>query len=991
MSICSDSTQVASFLSNESYQQLIYKIKPRARAQVWVHARTLSVPDIHQIKKEWQLYQSGHHELPVGKLQIDLLNIRTDTPYKRPIMRVKMGSAQYFSSRSTQSTGDWNEGFVFVVSYHAQLFDTIDLDLYDKPHKYWPSKSIHVGKSKLKLSKLKGKDDIFVTFLPIYEYRTSRTLPEDVRHTIINTNLASLAEASGRLDSKKLIGSVQIRIRYHYQQPSDIEAPPLLTTIANATPTNNNNNTRCYTYNNADDSDDDLVFDQTTGMFPAPPMRRVSHRPDVDFPIPTSKRKDSKSLSISPIRRTPSRNSNSNRSLPATAGSSELQLSLQHTSQHGRGELARDENIVNIIFREKLAAIMNTHVPGSESSLPESKRSSRHRREEPNLSSEQQQQQHKQERQQEQREIRKTKRNSCVAWIGHIFAPKAPNSARGKRYGFSQNDTDDHTKDVPSDHAEAEKRQQKLEKIASHKKMVEELQDEKKGSKKCSKRQSKQKRRRRDRIKEGASRKARHIIDSVNFGDKNFASQWMRDSFDDVAIAHPAFDRLISLVVSSQTRALVRSIMKLANAFGQGFKVTSFQLLKAMITLERYYKSLPRPPPNREIKDRALMDEACHYFDYALMAYGWRGLRYLGSYGQYIREARHPRSNRLAIIRFLNLHPEDLLGYEYGLRKGAVFQPSYYVAIDRSRKAIVLSIRGTWSLYDAITDLVCEYKPFKGGLVHAGMLASAQWFYTNIIPQIFRYIHHHSNELSSFIITGHSLGGGAASLLTMLVSEQVSFLRQLSNNPSFRLHCYSYAPVALSSYELNHKYDDYIHSFICQDDIVGRMSYGTAMELKELIMDTITAYETLGGWHKVMTDPVTRKICFEILTQCRDKMYNNVDQLYPLLYIPGNIVYIRRKREHRVFSSDTASPSRTSTMVSWKKISRHRRLGKKAKSKAKEVSKKIPGATRSRFTAHVGSHSISNEMCITKSCIEDHMLGSYQTAFDQLRATYGQP
>ena len=90
------------------------------------------------------------------------------------------------------------------------------------------------------------------------------------------------------------------------------------------------------------------------------------------------------------------------------------------------------------------------------------------------------------------------------------------------------------------------------------------------------------------------------------------------------------------------------------------------------------------------------MDEACHYFDYALMAYGWRGLRYLGSYGQYIREARHPRSNRLAIIRFLNLHPEDLLGYEYGLRKGAVFQPSYYVAIDRSRRAIVLSIRGTW-------------------------------------------------------------------------------------------------------------------------------------------------------------------------------------------------------------------------------------------------------------------------------------------------------
>lgn len=256
---------------------------------------------------------------------------------------------------------------------------------------------------------------------------------------------------------------------------------------------------------------------------------------------------------------------------------------------------------------------------------------------------------------------------------------------------------------------------------------------------------------------------------------------------------------------------------------------------------------------------------------------------YLGSYGQYIREARHRRSNKYAIIHYLKLHPEDLLGYEYGLRKGAAFQPSYFVAIDRSRNAIVLSIRGTWSLYDAITDLVCEYRPYKGGLVHSGMLASAQWFYTNIIPQIFRYIHHHRTELSSLIITGHSLGGGAASLLTMIVSEHMDELRQLAESPSFRLHCYSYAPVALVSRELTHRYRDYIHSFIVQDDVVGRLSYGTAMELKELVMDTISAYDALGGWMKVMTNADARKICFDIISQRREQIYHSADQLYPLV------------------------------------------------------------------------------------------------------------
>lgn len=101
-------------------------------------------------------------------------------------------------------------------------------------------------------------------------------------------------------------------------------------------------------------------------------------------------------------------------------------------------------------------------------------------------------------------------------------------------------------------------------------------------------------------------------------------------------------------------------------------------------------------------------------------------------------------------------------------------------------------------------------------------------------------------------------------------------------------------------------------------------------------------------------------------------------------------MYIRRVRERR-FMRVNKYPSRASTMVSWKAISLRRRLGKKAKSKARQVSDKIPGVTRNRFTAHVGSCQLSTEMIITKSCIEDHMLESYQNAFDQLRATHGQP
>ncbi|KAI7866551.1 Alpha/Beta hydrolase protein [Spinellus fusiger] len=387
---------------------------------------------------------------------------------------------------------------------------------------------------------------------------------------------------------------------------------------------------------------------------------------------------------------------------------------------------------------------------------------------------------------------------------------------RGRRYGFSQHDIDESSK-VTLQNNEEEKK-----KVAAKKSIL------KKGSE-----------------------KTRHIIHSVNFGDKNFGSRWMQDTFEDVAMSYPLVDTFVGMVVSRQTRALVRALIKLANAFGQGFKVTGLQLLKAMLVLQKYYQLLPEPAPEPLILDRDILKDSRHYFNYALIAYGWRGLVYLGAYGQYIRGARHRRSNRMAIINYLQIPPEDLLGYEYGLRKGAAFQPSYFLAIDRSRKAIVLSIRGTWSLYDAITDLVCLYKPWKNGLVHSGMLASAQWFYTEIVPQIFRYIHLNRNYVSAFIITGHSLGGGAASLLTMMVVDHLEELRKVSCNPNFMLRCYSYAPVALSSHQLGSLYDRFIFSFICQDDIVGRLSYGTAMELKELVMDTIGAYRALGGWRKV--------------------------------------------------------------------------------------------------------------------------------------------
>ncbi|KAI7866552.1 hypothetical protein BDF14DRAFT_1728076 [Spinellus fusiger] len=51
-----------------------------------------------------------------------------------------MGSSKYYTLPSDSPKGNWNEGFLFAVAYHTQLFDTIEVvQCYKLPSTYVPS------------------------------------------------------------------------------------------------------------------------------------------------------------------------------------------------------------------------------------------------------------------------------------------------------------------------------------------------------------------------------------------------------------------------------------------------------------------------------------------------------------------------------------------------------------------------------------------------------------------------------------------------------------------------------------------------------------------------------------------------------------------------------------------------------------------------------------------------------------------------------------
>lgn len=229
----------------------------------------------------------------------------------------------------------------------------------------------------------------------------------------------------------------------------------------------------------------------------------------------------------------------------------------------------------------------------------------------------------------------------------------------------------------------------------------------------------------------------------------------------------------------------------------------------------------------------------------------------------------------------------------------------------------------------------------------------------------------------------------------MMVVDHIEQLRELSNNPDFNVHCYSYAPVASVSQDLSEKYKDHIDSFVCQDDLVGRLSYGTASCAKELIMDSLIAVDGFGGTNKVMANAKLREECFEIIQTRRKEIYHGKEPRYPLLYVPGCVYQFRRggsKTASKLPTQDIKLPGTNPGGGQEPEPKLRRRASTSSRAKTEkppftpsQSEPVLPTAEEVTFTLHRSSPMLSEEVLISKTCLEDHMVVTYLTAFQTVR------
>lgn len=161
--------------------------------------------------------------------------------------------------------------------------------------------------------------------------------------------------------------------------------------------------------------------------------------------------------------------------------------------------------------------------------------------------------------------------------------------------------------------------------------------------------------------------------------------------------------------------------------------------------------------------------------------------------------------------------------------------PAYLIGIDHSMKAVVVSIRGTWTWTDAVVNLTMSWEPWSGGTAHRGMLLTSKATIDHIalsadLPSLMR-----AHPGYRLITCGHSMGGGVAALCANMLRLQFP-----------RVSCHVFASPSCVSKDVAMSMRPYVTSWINGDDLVARFHVDSSERLRKKLSRLALADELVA-------------------------------------------------------------------------------------------------------------------------------------------------
>lgn len=387
----------------------------------------------------------------------------------------------------------------------------------------------------------------------------------------------------------------------------------------------------------------------------------------------------------------------------------------------------------------------------------------------------------------------------------------------------------------------------------------------------------------------------KHLDHSETFGEIRMTKV---DSIDVVAEKHHLAESVVGSVLNQETRDALHEIMVLYHSFfSTGWRMSKQEFFKAYTLLEEYYdlqkstsgsKNQSKDGPGEEapsgvdlaiahgggpagwiqrhrrqkkeerlqeagldteairqnltqhtgeiVHDTEALEWGHRYLKFAMGCYGSFLFQWFG-YGQLKKTAinlARKDADRKAVRDYFGLANSDMLLWHYG--HNAPGQPSFYIVRDPVNNAIVIAVRGTWNLADLVTDANAAYETVPGlsngpagmSFVHRGVHRCAHFVVEKAMTVIETALQEF--KANSIICTGHSLGAGVSALVALLLDDRLA-------PRGIHVKSINFAPVPVVSWNIatSERAQRIVENYVNEHDLVPRLSWGNAVELKELV------------------------------------------------------------------------------------------------------------------------------------------------------------